>query len=115
MALHPEYVTGFCEGHSTFTYSRSGRQLAMYFGIRGEGLEDLAAFFGVGKIYGGNYYRVTHRDDLAVIVRHFDEYPLRTKKRAAYEIWREMVLAKRAFRSGDREHLERLATQLSAL
>ena len=115
MALHPEYVTGFCEGHGTFTYSRSGRQLAVYFGIRGEGLDEIAAFFGVGKIYGGNYYRVTHRDDLAVIVRHFDEHPLRTKKRAAFEIWRQMVAAKRAFRATDREQLDRLASELSAL
>src|SRR3954454_4331406 len=32
--LDPWYVTGFVEGEGAFTYSRSGKQLALYFGLK---------------------------------------------------------------------------------
>lgn len=56
-----------------------------------------------------------HRDELAVIVDHFDHYPLRTTKREGYEIWRLMVLLKRKFRQPDRDMLDQLAAQLSSV
>jgi len=51
---------------------------------------------------------------LPVIVDHFDSYPLRSSKRATYEIWREMVLLKQRFRQPPRDELRLLAEQLSA-
>ena|SRR5437763_12792067 len=116
MSLHAEYVTGFSEGLGSFTYSRSGRQLALYYAVRAEPevLAQIQAFFGgIGTIYRGAYLRVTRRDELPLIIEHFDAYPLRTKKKAAYEIWRRMVLAKQTFRAPDRDLLEDLARRLS--
>jgi hypothetical protein len=134
--LHPHYVTGFCDGEATFTYSRSGRQIALYFGIKlaaadEPALHDLQAYFGgIGRIYDVNarvrpprsgtitstkYYRVTHRDELVVVVDHFERYPLRTKKRECYEVWRSMVELKQKFRDPDRDALDQLARQLSSL
>jgi hypothetical protein len=118
--LHPWYVTGLVEGEGSFTYSRSGKQLAVYFTMKRELtlLEDLRSFFGgIGTIYGHGgttSWRVTHRHDLARLVVHFDRYPLRTKKADSYAVWREMVLLKQQFRKVDRDGLERLACELSA-
>ncbi len=119
--LDPWYVTGLIDGIGSFTYSRSGKQLAIYFAVKLGSttflLDELKAFFQGGAIYQSaraNYFRVQRRDDLQLVVEHFDHYPLRAK-RDVYDVWREMVIAKQAFRRPDRERLERLATELSAL
>jgi len=113
-AIDPWYVTGLIDGIGTFTYSRSGRQLAVYFAVKTNHrlLEQLQGFFGVGAVYN-RYFRVQRRDELPKILDHFDRYPL-SAKHEEYGIWREMVLAKQAFRQPDRERLEALASQLSA-
>jgi hypothetical protein len=123
--LDPWYVTGFVEAQGSFTYSRSGRQLAIYFGIKLPEVDDpvlqaIRDFFGgIGSIYpvqagASAYYRVCRREQLPVIVDHFDAYPLRGSRRATYEIWREMVLLKQRFRQPPRDELRQLAEQLSA-
>ncbi|MBA2545073.1 MAG: hypothetical protein H0V17_35850 [Deltaproteobacteria bacterium] len=132
--LDPNWVTGFSDGQASFTYSRSGKQLALYFAIKLPAidhaiLEGIRASFGVGKIYDvkaraptartgatktASYYRVTHREDLLRIVAHFDEFPLMTAKQRIYEIWRLMVLMKSQFRRPDRAALDELADSLSS-
>ena len=123
--LDPWYVTGFVEGEGTFTYSRNGKQMALYFAVKLPEvdepiLQDLRDFFGgIGSIYflrarSSAYYRVCRREQLPVIVEHFDAYPLRGGKAAAYAIWREMVVLKQRFRQPDRDALRDLAAQLSA-
>lgn len=52
-------------------------------------LQSIQAFFGVGNINvqksnGKIAYSVTSFKDLAVIINHFDKYPLITKKRTDY-------------------------------
>lgn len=123
--IDPWWVTGFVETAGSFTYSRSGKQLALYFGLKLASterplLEQVRRFLGeIGKIYivkgprPSHYLRVSHRADLPAVLDHFDHYPLQTSKRATYEIWREMVLLKQQFRRVDREALERLARDLS--
>ncbi len=134
--LDPHYVTGFTDGEGTFTYSRSGKQMALYYAIKLTAVDepilvDIQNYFGgIGKIYdvkaripqgsGGatksaKYYRVCHRDELIVVVDHFDRYPLRTTKREGYEVWRTMVMLKRKFRQPDRDQLDTLAARLSSL
>ena len=135
--LDPWYVTGLVEGQGAFTFSRSGRQMSLYFAIklseseRGI-LEAIQEFFGGGgTIYrvkpgvaptagsghtkAAAYYRVTRRQDLERVVEHFDQFPLRGAKAAAYQVWREMVVVKRAFRKPAREELDALAARLSAV
>ena len=127
-------MTGFTDGEGSFTYSRSGKQLALYFAIKLSAidqpvLEDIRAFFGVGKIYDvkarapsyrsgatktASYYRVTHREDLPRILEHFDAYPLKSSKQRVYEVWRLMVLLKVQFRKPDRDALNALADSLSS-
>lgn len=124
----PWYITGFIEGEGSFTYSRSGRQINLYFSVRlaaadAPWLESLRAFFGgAGKIYrtaentaSRSYFRVTRQRELERIVAHLDEYPMKTSRLEAYRLWREMVILKHTFRKPPREQLEALAKQLSAL
>ena len=135
-SLDPWYVTGFVEGEGAFTFSRSGRQMALYFAVkltaadRGilEALQDY--FGGIGAIYqvapraaptpssghtkAAAYFRVCRRRDLERVLDHFDAHPLRGVKAASYAIWREMVILKRAFRSPPRAELDLLAARLSA-
>jgi len=135
-ALDPWYVTGFVEGEGAFTFSRSGRQLALYFAIKLTGvdralLESIQSYFGgAGAIYdvgpraaptpssgytkAAVYYRICRRDELDRVVDHFDRHPLRGAKAASYAIWRQMVILKRDFRKPPREELEQLSAQLSA-
>ena len=123
--LDPWYVTGFVEGQGTFTYSRNGRQMSLYFAVKLAEVDEpilqaIRDFFGgVGSIYflrarASVYYRVCRREQLPVIIDHFDTYPLHGSKLAAYQIWREMVVLKQRFRQPDRAALSDLADQLSA-
>lgn len=132
--LDPWWVTGFCDGEASFTFSRSGRQIALYFALKLAGaerpmLEQLQGYFGCGTIYGvraraptdragasktAAMLRVTRHDDLPRVTDHFDRYPLQSQKRASYRIWRGMVDIKREFRGRNREALEELALALSA-
>lgn len=134
--LDPHWVTGFSDGEASFTYSRSGYQIGLYYAVKLTAaerplLEELQGFFGgVGRIYDvaarapGNrsgatksaaYFRVTHRGELSRVLEHFDQYPLQSSKRKVYEIWRLMVLAKQQFRKPDRGLLDALADQITAL
>lgn len=131
--LDPWYVTGLADGESTFTYSRSGRQIALYFAIKlthvdKPVLEAVQEFLGgIGTIYmakgsfesgirskTASYFRVTRRAELLRVVEHFDHYPLRTQKAHTYSIWRTMVMLKQRFRKPDRDLLNVLADKLSA-
>src|SRR6476659_7737195 len=106
--LDPHWVTGFSDGEARFTYSRSGNQLGLYFAVKMTAterplLEELQGFFyGAGRIYdvaarapgarsgatkSAAYYRITHRDELSLVLQHFDRYPLRSNKQKVYEIW----------------------------
>jgi hypothetical protein len=134
--LDPWFVTGFVEGEGTFTFSRNGRNMALYFAIKLNSedrglLEEIQRFFeGAGKIYRvkarapnassrsgwtkeASYYRVTRLDDLAIIAQHFGQYPLRGSKAQSFRIWLEMLHAKQRFRRPQIERLESLASELS--
>lgn len=135
--LSPWYITGFCDGEAAFTYSKSGRRnINLYFSIKIRGddrllLVEIQKFFGVGKIYAvkpripgyhsgftaaAAFYRVTRAADLLGVVRHFDAYPLCSKKAKSYRAWREMVLLKnKQFRKPAFAKLQQLAQELSSL
>jgi LAGLIDADG endonuclease len=129
--LDPWYVTGFVDGCGSFTYSRSGSLITVYFALKVGAtdapiLHEIQAFFGgAGRVYAtrsgsddlemrGAYYRVTRSRELALVAAHFDRYPLAGSKARVFGIWREMVAAKQRFRRPDRERLSKLAQHLSA-
>lgn len=112
-------MTGLIEAAGSFTFSRTSKQLSLYFAIKladRDLLADLQSFFGgVGRIYETGttpYYRVNRRDELPRIVAHFDQHPLRSRKREAFEIWKQMVEAKAEFRRPNRDALAELTAQL---
>ena len=56
-------------------------------------LEEIKNLLGVGRIYSNVpksiYYRVTSKDELAIIIQHFNEFPLITKKRAGFLLFQK--------------------------
>ena len=134
--IDPWYVTGFAEGEGSFTFSRAGNHMALYFAIKLTAKDEsilvaIREFLdGVGCIYpvkakepkaragytkSARYFRVTNIADLERIVQHFDQYPLCGLKAQSYLIWRKMVMLKREFRKVPIEKLEILAQKLSLL
>ena len=54
-------------------------------------LENIKSWFGVGSLYSSGskyYYRVESFKDLQLIINHFDQYPLRTQKKADYLLFK---------------------------
>ena len=109
--LNPWFVTGFCDSAATFTYSKAGKTLNLYFSLRQNEanrdiVEKIHSFFDrAGSIYISKnsqkkkqsvsyYYRVSRVEELKRIIEHFNEYPLQSKKHNGYLIWRKMVLHK---------------------
>jgi len=133
-SVDPWYITGFAEGCASFTYSRSGGVVGLYFGIKVSIkdqaiLQGVQAFFdGIGRVYRSRasskllvkaapdflYFRVNRARELGQLVGHFDRYPLTGAKAVQYQIWREMVRLKQRFRRPDIQRLTALALQLSA-
>ena len=125
-SLDPWYVTGFVDAAGSFTFSRSGRSVVLYFALKLTAqdqsvLEALRSYFGeIGTVYplhGGAsaYLRVCRLEQLERVVAHFEAYPLRGAKQAAFMIWSEMVRLKRSgFRKLPSERMGLLAARLSA-
>ena len=135
--LDPWYVTGFCDGEAAFTYSRAGGSFNLYFSIRQREdnrhiVEEIQRFFNfIGEIYRGKealpgkrsgftrpsiYYRTCRMHELKRIIEHFDKYPLQSRKREAYSIWRQMAMHKiENYGDPDYNILRALAEKLSNL
>lgn len=74
-------------------------------------------FGHVSKAGGGEHspmacYRVAGVAACLSMVELFDRYPLRTRKRADYVIWRKAVLERAKGRSGDADYLLALREEL---
>jgi hypothetical protein len=58
-------------------------------------LKELQNFFGVGRVYKhgqtGIQYQVNSIIELQLIIKHFDKYPLLTKKRIDFLLFKDIV------------------------
>lgn len=121
--LAPEYVSGLTEAIGSFTFSRSRRNLTVYFALRlpvrdRPILDAVRELLAAGRLYnvpGAVYLRVSRHDELQRVVDHFNRYPLKGHRHEAFLVWKEMVAIKSRFRQPDRPRLSSLAEQLSAL
>jgi hypothetical protein len=134
-SLNPWYVTGLVDGEGSFTFNRCGNHMNLCFAMKLTGQDRnvlvlLQSFFGeMGYIYSvkafisnsgrtkaSAYFRVTRISDLLRIIKHFEEFPLVSTKKQAFQIWREMVIFKRDnFKKKHQAKLEILAKELSAI
>jgi len=105
--LNPYYVTGFTDGEGCFFINISpnpeykiGYRVKATFGIglhlRDVSLlEQIKLFFECGKISRmgteGIQFRVSALEDLKVIIDHFDNYPLLTKKQSDFLLFKQVV------------------------
>jgi len=101
--LNPDYITGFTDGEGCFMITmikdkkyKSGWRAACRFAISLHKkdlsiLKEFKDFFKVGNIsFMGKdsiQYRVESLEGLAVIINHFNKYPLITKKLADYTLF----------------------------
>lgn len=116
--LDPWFVTGFTDGEGCFAlYVRADRQkrknhVAVYyrwqadfaFQLRGDDLdllEGIKNFFGCGIISMSkskvhslglcNFHCIVPADLVNRIIPHFESYPLRSKKKNDFKLWKEAV------------------------
>lgn len=101
--LDPQFITGFSDAESSFfiTFIKSTKspvgyyiQLCFQIGVHKKDrflLELVKSYLGVGNILIKDkdqiIYQITSIKDLAVIISHFNKYPLCTKKRADFELF----------------------------
>lgn len=106
-SLHHWFITGFSDAESCFYIKiqknnkyKTGWQVGAIFNIVLHKkdlaiLESIQSYFGVGIISKQGkdsiQYRVIGLKDLKVIIDHFEKYPLLTKKRADYELFKQVV------------------------
>ena len=102
--LDPDYVSGFIDAEASFTtvvYYKNRWCVNSVFKIslhKKELLNSIQAFFGVGRVTGSDNadYRVEKISDLAdYIIPHLDKYPLISKKKADYELFKRIVFIMR--------------------
>lgn len=105
--INPDYITGFVDGEGCFSISifkdsrrLTGWQVKPIFSISLHNrdlklLEAIKRTFNVGKIYkhgiNSSQYRVSSLSNIQVIIKHFDQYPLRTQKQGDYILFKEAV------------------------
>ena len=105
--FHPWFITGFVDGEGCFSIKITSNnqlntgwrvRLSFYIGIH---LKDLPVlvnihnYLGVGRIYNNQNRESTQLEvqsikEIAVIIQHFDKYPLLTQKFADYLIFKEV-------------------------
>jgi hypothetical protein len=102
--LDPSYVTGFTDGEGSFILTiikdnkyKSGWRVSCRFIISLHKkdlmlLNSIKNFFNTGNVFlmgkDASQYRVESLNGLAIIINHFDKYPLRTKKQADYMLFK---------------------------
>ena len=105
--LNPHYLTGFVDGEGGFSLSiykqgknLTGWQVKPIFSISLHNkdiklLEAIQRTLKTGNIYKQGVdsiqYRVSSLSNIQVLINHFDEYPLITKKQGDYLLFKEAV------------------------
>lgn len=104
--MNPLFITGFVDAEGSFIISfQKVKWSKLGWGVRASFkigvhlrdkalLEQIKSFFGVGNIYTSGLnvsYEVNSLRDLEVIIAHFGNYPLMTKKRSDYILFKSVV------------------------
>lgn len=123
------WLTGITDGEGCFCalVDKRYRSIRAEFQINlvssdAEVLFHIQKFLGVGKIYFWKDkrpnaqdrvgYRVQSYKEFNRVFRHFEEYPLQTKKAYDFACWKELI---NAYRSGDKEKAWVLVEELRGL
>lgn len=104
-SLHPAWISGFADGEGCFCVFitknknlKTGWQVRLYFQIslHNKDLElitKIKDFFGVGFINKSGkdsiQFRITSLEDLRIIIKHFEKFPLITEKCADFELFKK--------------------------
>lgn len=126
LELNPYFVSGFIDAEASFTtvvYYTNRLCTNSVFKITLHKkdiqlLKALEGFFGVGKITGIDTvtYRVESKKSLMdVLIPHLDKYPLQTKKRADYELFKQIVFLMDQKQHLNNEGLQRIINIKAAM
>lgn len=108
------WLSGFCDGEGCFLLQAETREGCVYphaffrLELRDDDcaiLEEIQQYWGVGNLYKKGARKTATRNSnphceyvvsgwktlATVIIPHFEKYPLRTKKKRDFEIWRDGV------------------------
>jgi hypothetical protein len=105
--LNPFYITGFSDGEACFHLAmgkrskyKNGYYVNPGFSI-GLHKKDIALLEKIQSYFGGIgtirkkgkivQYRIFSIKDLNILINHFDKYPLITRKRADYELFKQAL------------------------
>lgn len=103
--LDPQFLTGFVDAEGCFLIDiyrdetcKTGWRVKIFFDINLHKkdqflLERILNYYdGAGKLYislNSIRYSVFSEKNIQIIIKHFDKYPLISKKRADYELWKQ--------------------------
>jgi hypothetical protein len=104
ISIDPWFLTGFIDGEGCFRISLTkvnsalGWRVQLFFQINLHVkdralLENIKDYLGVGKIHNSGQnliqFRIQTSDELAVLIKHLEAYPLITQKKADYMLFKE--------------------------
>lgn len=96
----PYFITGFADGEGCFCLGLSPTKVQAIFQINLHAkdraiLEEIKTVLGVGHVskmgVDSLKYQASSAKDLAIIIEHFDKYPLITQKLADYLLFKQAV------------------------
>nr|AFM36681.1 double motif LAGLIDADG homing endonuclease [Ophiostoma hyalothecium] len=102
--INPWFLTGFIDGEGCFRISLTkvnraiGWRVQLFFQINLHEkdkalLESIKNYLGVGKIHSSGknilQYRIQTFDELTILIKHMEKYPLISQKRADFELFKE--------------------------
>ena len=98
--LHPEYITGFCDGEASFSVTLSPRgklwEVRPSFSVS-QNKASKGVLFQIEEFFGCGYIRPSRKDNTykyevrslkdltSKIIPHFEKYPLKTENRKNFE------------------------------
>lgn len=138
VTINPHWISGFVDGEGCFVVGiqqRTKKSICFSFEIKcnisdEEIIRKIGDFLGCGKIYFVSPYihrnttyteraialKVFRQTDLLdKIVPFFDRYPLKSKKRKSYEIWKHLLLRNQQYKGVSNSDLSKQAFVKEAL
>ena len=122
-----KWFVGFVDGEGSFIIRRNrDRWVSAEFRLNMRAddkpiLKEIQEEFGFGKVYKNDTrknphaeFRVMHREQLLHLVKLFDEFPLRSRKKNDYQVWRTFVILHQSRKKAMDLHVEQLLGEIKS-
>ncbi|MFA5808702.1 MAG: LAGLIDADG family homing endonuclease [Thermoleophilia bacterium] len=117
------WLAGFTDGEGCFSAYPSGNGITLSFTLHLREddwpiLAEIRRLLGFGRLTksnGGAWLRFYRHPDLVAIVRLFDKYPLRAKKKSDFALFRELVGERTKGARADKRRVDALVAALASV